>query len=57
MKNQTYSKFAAVLLGVVLVGFAAVSLNQQVSAAAEGSIAGTVKLTGTAPHMLSLIHI
>jgi len=51
MKNQRYSKYVAVLLGVVLVGFAAVSLNQRVSAAAEGSIAGTVKLSGTAPHM------
>src|ERR1700722_15086367 len=51
MKNQRYSKYMAVLFGVVLVGFAAVSLNQHVSAAAEGSIAGTVKLNGTAPHM------
>jgi hypothetical protein len=51
MKNQRHSKYAAVLLGVVLVGFGAVSLNQHVSAAAEGSIAGTVKLNGPAPHM------
>jgi hypothetical protein len=51
MKNQRYSKYVAVLSGLVLVGFATFSLNQHVSAAAEGSIAGTVKLNGTAPHM------
>ena len=51
MKKQHYSKFAAILSGLVLVGFGALSLDQNVSAAAEGSIAGTVKLDGTAPHM------
>jgi hypothetical protein len=51
MKNNWYSKFAAILCALVLVGFGALSLNQKVSAAAEGSISGTVKLSGTAPHM------
>ena len=51
MKKQHYSKFAAILSGLVLIGFGALSLDQNVSAAAEGSIAGTVKLDGTAPHM------
>jgi len=51
MKKQPYSKFAAILSVLVLVGIGTLSLNQKVSAAAEGSIAGTVKLSGTAPHM------
>jgi Carboxypeptidase regulatory-like domain len=51
MKKQRCSKFAAILSVLVLLGFGALSLNQKVSAAAEGSIAGTVKLSGTAPHM------
>lgn len=48
MKKQ---KFAAILSVLVLVGLGALSLNQKVSAAAEGSITGSVKLSGTAPHM------
>ncbi len=51
MKKQHYSKFAAILSGLVLVGLGALTLNQTVSAAAGGSIAGTVKLSGAAPHM------
>jgi len=51
MKKTRYSKFAAILSVLVLVGLGALSLNQTVSAAAEGSIAGTVKFSGTAPHM------
>jgi len=51
MKNQRYSKFVAILSVLVLVGLGVLSLNQGVSAAAEGSISGTVKLSGTAPHM------
>lgn len=51
MKKQQYSKFAVILSVLVLVGLGALSLNQEVSAAAEGSISGTVKLSGTAPHM------
>jgi|SRR5580704_662199 hypothetical protein len=51
MKKTQYSKFAAILSMLVLVGLGALCLNQTVSAAAEGSIAGTVKFSGTAPHM------
>jgi hypothetical protein len=43
--------FAAVLSVVVLVCCGALILNQNVSAAGEGKISGTVKLDGTAPHM------
>ena len=42
---------AAVLSVVVLVCCGALILNQNVSAAGEGKISGTVKLDGTAPHM------
>jgi len=34
-----------------LLGCGALLLSQNVSAAGEGKIAGTVKLDGTAPHM------
>ncbi len=40
-----------VLSLVVLVGCAALILGQKVNAAGEGKITGTVKLSGTAPHM------
>ena len=36
MKKQHYSKFAAILSGLVLIGFGALSLDQNVSAAGEG---------------------
>jgi hypothetical protein len=42
---------AAVLSAVVLLCCGALILNQNVSAAGEGKITGTVKLDGTAPHM------
>lgn len=51
MKKERYSMFAAILSVAVLVGMWVVSLNQKVNAAGEGSITGTVKLTGTPPHM------
>src|SRR5580700_3648773 len=51
MKNQFGRKLAAILPALVLVCAGAVLLNQKVSAAGSGSITGTVKLTGTAPHM------
>ena len=51
MKKQYASKFAAILSALVLVGLGMLGLNHRVSAAAEGSITGTVKLSGTAPHM------
>ncbi|MGH9498590.1 MAG: carboxypeptidase regulatory-like domain-containing protein [Terriglobales bacterium] len=51
MKKQHYSKLAAILSGVVLIAVGTLTLNQKVSAAGTGSIAGSVKLTGAAPHM------
>jgi hypothetical protein len=48
---RTRSNFAAVLSAVVLLCCGALILNQNVSAAGEGKISGTVKLDGTAPHM------
>ena len=48
---RTRYKFAAVLSVVVLFCCGALILNQNVSAAGEGKISGTVKLDGTAPHM------
>jgi hypothetical protein len=49
--NSELRKFTAILAGIVVVGLGAVILNQNVSAAGEGSISGSVKLSGTAPHM------
>jgi hypothetical protein len=46
-----YQQFLALLTAVALVGAAAMILGQKVRAAGEGSITGTVKLSGTAPHM------
>ena len=43
--------FAVVLSAVVLLCCAALMLNQQVNAAGEGKITGSVKLDGAAPHM------
>jgi Carboxypeptidase regulatory-like domain len=43
--------FAAVLSAGVLVCCGALISNQNVSAAGEGKITGTVKISGTAPHM------
>ena len=43
--------FAAVLSAVVLICCGALISNPKVSAAGEGKITGSVKLTGTAPHM------
>jgi hypothetical protein len=49
MRNR-YS-FAAALSAAVLVGCGALILSQNVSAAGDGKITGSVKLSGTAPHM------
>jgi Carboxypeptidase regulatory-like domain len=49
MRNR--SNFVVVLSAVVLLCCGALLLNQNVSAAGEGKITGTVKLDGTAPHM------
>jgi plastocyanin len=43
--------FAAVLMVVIMVCFAAALLDKKVNAAGESKITGTVKLDGTAPHM------
>lgn len=43
--------YASILSAIVLVGFGALMLGRRVDAAAEGKITGTVKLSGTAPHM------
>jgi hypothetical protein len=48
MKQYSY---AVVLSTVVLLCCGALLLNQNVSAAGEGKITGTVKLDGAAPHM------
>lgn len=51
MKKQYKQKFAVVLTALMLVCVGAVLLGHRVSAAAEGSITGSVKLSGTPPHM------
>jgi hypothetical protein len=51
MKTQYKHKFAAVFPALVLVCAGALILGQKVSAAGGGSITGSVKLTGTPPHM------
>jgi hypothetical protein len=49
MRNKY--NYAAVLSAVVLLCCSALLLNQNVNAAGEGKISGTVKFDGTAPHM------
>src|SRR5208282_6494727 len=49
MRNRY--NFVVVLSSVVLICCGALISNQNVSAAGEGKITGTVKLEGTAPHM------
>ena len=49
MRNRY--NFAAMLSAMVLLCCGALLLNQNVNAAGEGKISGTVKLSGTAPHM------
>lgn len=44
-------KLTTVVFAILLVCFGVVILGQSVNAAGGGSITGTVKLTGTAPHM------
>ncbi|MGB8580052.1 MAG: carboxypeptidase regulatory-like domain-containing protein [Candidatus Sulfotelmatobacter sp.] len=44
-------RLAAVLSSVVLLSCGVLLLNPSVKAAGEGKISGTVKLSGTAPHM------
>lgn len=51
MKTQYQRQTAVLLAVVVVVALGAAILGQKVEAAGEGSITGSVKLTGTAPHM------
>ncbi len=46
-----YKRTFPILSAIVVVAVVAVIVGQHVKAAGEGSITGTVKLTGTAPHM------
>lgn len=48
---KTLHRFAAVITATFLLCCGALLLNHKVSAAAEGKIAGTVKLEGAPPHM------
>jgi hypothetical protein len=48
--NTRYN-LGAVLSAIVLMCFGALILGQKVNAAGEGTITGTVKLDGAAPHM------
>ena len=51
MKTGRVAKFAAVLSAFVLVSSGSLLLSKKVDAAGSGSITGSVKLSGTAPHM------
>jgi hypothetical protein len=51
MKNISKHVSVALLSTLALVGVAALILGQKVKAAGEGKITGSVKLSGTAPHM------
>jgi len=51
MTNISKHVSVALLSTLTLVGFAALILGQKVKAAGEGKITGSVKLSGTAPHM------
>src|SRR5579864_5220704 len=51
MKTSHTRKFAVLCTAFALLSTGSVLLGKKVSAAGSGSITGTVKLTGTAPHM------
>jgi len=51
MKTPYRNHFAVILAVIVVITVGTVMLNQKVQAAGEGSITGSVKLSGTAPHM------
>jgi Carboxypeptidase regulatory-like domain len=51
MNAQHHHKLAATMLSLLLIGTATLLVRQKVSAAGEGSITGSVKLSGTPPHM------
>src|SRR5438270_11117252 len=46
----TRRKFGLLIASIAMVGLATLILNQNVSAAGEGKITGTIKLDGTPPH-------
>jgi len=50
MKTPRGYKLAAILSALVLVALGTLLLEPKVSAAASGTITGTIKLEGTAPH-------
>jgi len=51
MTTRHTRKFAAVFIALALVCAGSLLLGKKVSAAGSGSVTGTVKLSGTAPHM------
>jgi Carboxypeptidase regulatory-like domain len=51
MKKQDGGKSLVILSCIVMIGLAALTINPRVDAAGGGSITGSVKLSGTAPHM------
>jgi hypothetical protein len=51
MSTKRQSRWAAILACIVVVILGGLVLTRQVDAAGSGSITGTVKLSGTAPHM------
>jgi hypothetical protein len=51
MKIQYKQKFAAVFPALLLFCVGVLILGQKVNAAGDGTITGTVKISGTAPHM------
>ncbi len=50
MKNW-YQRFLSILAAIVVASVLVVMVGERAKAAGEGSITGTVKLNGTAPHM------
>src|ERR1017187_7877595 len=50
MKTR-YKRTLAILSAISVVGVLLAIVGERVKAAGEGTITGTVKLTGTAPHM------
>jgi hypothetical protein len=51
MKKQRQNELSVILSAIVVMILGALILGQKVNAAGDGSITGSVKLTGTAPHM------
>lgn len=51
MTNSRKTKFAAIFVAMMLCSASSLLLSRKVSAAGTGSVTGSVKLSGTAPHM------